>query len=500
MPARNILVIFLALVLSVICYRRAAHNRYATAISEVIGEVDEYYVEEVDRRDLFEGSMRGLLRQLDPYSGFANTRQYEELLEDLDQKFGGVGIMVDVDPDSKRLMVLSPVMDSPAYRAGMRAGDLILEIDGEDTAGLNASDTVDLIRGKPGTAVELTILPLGEKETKKVKLLRAIIPVESVLGDRRLKNGAWEFFLSDHPNIGYVRLVSFGENSAEDLRKAVTSVLPNIEALIIDLRNNPGGLLEAAVGVCDLFLDEGQVVSINGRDGQLQEAFFASQGTMIPGDMPLVVLVDHYSASASEIVAACLQDYGRATVVGERTWGKGTVQSVIELEGGRSAMRLTTATYWRPSGRNIHRLKRNGESDEWGVTPDAGLEVKLDPKEFVAVLSDRRRRDVVVNRSGTQLDREAATQPSGDDKASPLANSDEATGGASANAGIDTDFAQTKEANEIVDASEANEAPDASDSSEDANSADEAPVVDRQLQRAVEFIQERLAAPTIRAA
>ncbi len=479
MPARNALIIFLAMVLSVICYRRAAHNRYATAISEVIGEVDEFYVEEVDRRDLFEGSMRGLLRQLDPYSGFANTRQYEELLEDLDQEFGGVGIMVDVDPDSKRLMVLSPVMDSPAYRAGMRAGDLILEIDGEDTSGLNASDTVDMIRGKPGTDVELTILPLGEKESKKVTLRRAIIPVESVMGDRRLSNGAWEFFLADHPNIGFVRLVSFGENTPEDLRKAISSALPRIEALILDLRNNPGGLLEAAVGVCDLFLDQGQVVSINGRGGQLQEAFFASPGTVVPTDFPLVVLVDHFSASASEIVAACLQDHGRATIVGERTWGKGTVQSVIELEGGRSAMRLTTATYWRPSGRNIHRLQRDKDADEWGVTPDEGFEVKFEPKEFVAVLTDRRQRDVLVNRSGAKLDAEQGTPIKVEAK--------ESTSTAAAEA-----EAEPSEVGEDADTPR--------DAEETAPAEDNPPVIDRQLQRAVDFLLERLAAPTIRAA
>ena len=340
MPLRNISILFAALAISIICYHRSSHNRYASAIAEAMGQVDDHYVEKVDRRELFEGSMRGMVGELDQYSGFVAASQYQELMEDLDQEFGGVGIIVDVDPDTNRLMVLSPLLGTPAYEAGLRAGDLIMEIDGQDTAGLNANDTVGMIRGQPGTEVRVTVLPLGQQETREVTLVRDIIPVDSVLGDVRQEDGTWDYRLEQNPDYAYVRLIGFGEHSAEDLRTALVHVLPLTHGLILDLRGNAGGLLEAAVQICDMFLDEGVIVSIRGRGGREQYKSVASEGTVVPLAMPMVVLIDHYSASASEIVAACLQDHGRAKIVGERSWGKGTVQSLFELEGGRSAYAL----------------------------------------------------------------------------------------------------------------------------------------------------------------
>ncbi len=457
MPTRNLLVLCLSAIISLACYHTAAHNRWASTIADAIEQIESNFVEPIDQRELFEGSMDGMVKQLDQYSGYVSPDQYNQLLEDLDQEFGGVGIIVDVDPDTERLMVLSPFVGTPAYDAGIRAGDLIMAIEGKDTEGLESSDTIKMIRGKPGTDVNLTVLPFGKEEEREVTLTRAIIPVESVLGDRRKSDGTWEFFLSEHPTIGYIRITSFGENTAYDLKTAyeqVASRETETQGLIIDLRQNPGGLLESAVDVCDLFLSSGDIVSIRGRDKVLEREYKASARTTVPKQLPVVVLVDHYSASASEIVSACLQDHERAVVIGERSWGKGTVQSVLELEGGRSALRLTTATYWRPSGKNIHRLAKSKETDEWGVTPDEGYEVKYEKEEFVEVLRQRREKDVVMTRSGKVDSKD--------------------------------DEAEDNEEVAVEESADADESPE-SESEEDAG-----PVVDRQLEKAIEYINAKV--------
>jgi carboxyl-terminal processing protease len=222
-------------------------------------------------------------------------------------------------------------------------------------------------------------------------LERAIIPVESVLGDRRWDDGSWDYQLDDDPRIVYVRLVTFGENSVQEVRSALQKT--EGEAILLDLRDNAGGLLTAAVEICDQLIAGGTIVTIRGRDGRIRDHFTASPQTSVPPDVPMAVLVNNYSASASEIVAACLQDHQRAVVVGERTWGKGTVQNVVEVEGGKAALKLTTASYWRPSGDNIHRLKEDEEDDQWGVRPSAGLDVELTAEEADAVRTARRRKD-----------------------------------------------------------------------------------------------------------
>ena len=213
------------------------------------------------------------------------------------------------------------------------------------------------------------------------------------MGYRRRADGGWDYTLPDHPKIGYIWIDSFGEETAAELRDVFEATLPNIDALILDLRRNAGGLLNSAVEVCDLFISEGAIVTIKGRNGILQDTFEANDNDdLIPVDLPVAILVDHFSASAAEIFAACLQDYGRAKIVGERSWGKGTVQNVIELEGGRSAMRLTTATYWRPSGKNIHRSRQATDEEQWGVSPTEEYQVSFNEEEaeqFVRSQRDR---------------------------------------------------------------------------------------------------------------
>ncbi len=213
------------------------------------------------------------------------------------------------------------------------------------------------------------------------------------MGYQRRPDGKWAYRLPGHPEIGYIWIESFGDLTAEELERALRQALPNVRGLIFDVRENAGGLLDAAVAVCDMFLDQGQIVSVRGRDPRDTRMFSArATKTIVPVEIPIVVLADKFSASAAEIFAACLQDSQRAVVIGERTWGKGTVQNLIELEAGRSALRLTTATYWRPSGHNIHRLPDNTDKDEWGVQPNDGFEVKLSEDEFKAMVKSRRDR------------------------------------------------------------------------------------------------------------
>ncbi len=391
MPLRNLILITLTIVLSYACYHRADRNRYASPVAEAMDVITQNYLEDVDYRTLYESAMEGMAAGLDPYSGYIPPSDYGYFREQLEQEFGGIGVLIEFGRETGRPTVTSPLVDTPAARAGIRAGDVILAIDGTDTARMSFRDTIQMIRGKPGEVVKLTVLHVGEEKPVELDIERAIIPVESVLGDVLREDGNWDFHLEDEPRITYIRLVTFGENTVDELEHALLDAEP--EALVLDMRDNAGGLLNAAIGVCDLFLDEGTIVSIRGKGGEIRDHFRASPNSVLGRDVPVVVLVNHLSASASEIVAACLQDHGRAKVVGQRTWGKGTVQNVIDLEGGKAAIKLTTASYWRPSGRDIRRSPDAEESDQWGVSPDEGFEVKLTDEQANEVRQVRRDRD-----------------------------------------------------------------------------------------------------------
>jgi carboxyl-terminal processing protease len=316
------------------------------------------------------------------------------------------------------------MVGTPAYEAGVMAGDVILKIDGKATDHLRMSDAVDLIQGEPGTKVVLTVLHEGGKEPVDVPITRAIIKVQSVLGDRRKPgNKEWDFMLDRENRIGYIRLASFSKTSTAELRAAVEGLeKDDVRGLILDLRNNPGGLLRAAVEVADLFLNDGVIVSTKGRNHKDEIYRAKLQGTLLsePGrEVPMVVLINKYSASASEIVAAALQDHKRAVVAGERSYGKGSVQNVILMENDTSALKLTTASYWRPSGKNIHRFpdKKDFEAakidpDEWGVKPTPGFEVSMKDEERLAYMADRAERDVVRDKPKPPAkDKKAAGKP-----------------------------------------------------------------------------------------
>jgi carboxyl-terminal processing protease len=234
---------------------------------------------------------------------------------------------------------------------------------------------------------------------------RERIRTRSVLGDTLRPDGQWNYFVDGEPRLGYLRVTAFGEHSQDELAELLAFRDHPIDGLILDLRGNVGGLLDAAVGTSDMFISDGAIVSTRGRQGYEEYTFRATPRTTIfDPAIPLVVLVDRYSASAAEIVAACLQDHQRAVVVGQRTWGKGTVQNVIPLERNSSALKLTTASYWRPNGQNIHRGRGDTEDDDWGVRPDEGFEVVLSDEEYQAVYEQRRARDILRGEEATPPD------------------------------------------------------------------------------------------------
>jgi carboxyl-terminal processing protease len=401
MPRRNLYLLLAAAALSIACYQElgnARRSRYGRIVLSAMDRIDRRYLEKIDSETLLEGALEGMMGRLDEHSAYIGPAEYGEFRETLDQEFGGIGIEIALDPDTRQLTVVSPLVGTPAYEAGILAGDRILRIDGASTKGFTIPDASKRLRGKEGERVVLQILRHGEKEPLDIELKRAVIKVATVLGDTRGADGDWNFFLQGHDRIGYLRITLFSERTLDELKTALARLdRDGMKALILDLRNNPGGLLNAATETCDLFIESGLIVSIRGRDQRIREKFEArAEGTY--RDFPLVVLVNKYSASASEIVAACLEDHQRAQIVGERTFGKGTVQEILpleELDGQPEAIKLTTASYWRPSGKNIHRHKDAKETDDWGVLPSKGCEVKLSADEFKRVVQERQTRDQV---------------------------------------------------------------------------------------------------------
>jgi carboxyl-terminal processing protease len=308
---------------------------------------------------------------------------------------------------------MTPLPGSPAYKAGIHAGDKIVEINGKAVKDFPVDREIDtaveMLRGKPGEKIEVGVQHEGSKEVDKVSLTRELIQLDTVMGYAYDKDGKWSLMLDPDKKIGYLRLTHFTSRSAAEVREALKSLKKQgMKGLILDLRYNPGGLLESAVDICDLFVDEGLIVSTDGRNSQPRTWSAKSFGTFT--GFPIAVLVNHFSASASEIVSACLQDHHRAIVVGERSWGKGSVQDVIDLQDGKAALKLTTAAYHRPSGKNIHRWPESKDTDEWGVTPDEGYKVEFTNQDHRDWQEDRRERDILGGKEyqGTYVDKQLA--------------------------------------------------------------------------------------------
>ncbi len=311
------------------------------AFTEILERVRHDYVEPVDDRKLLESAVRGMLAGLDPHSSYLDREGYREMQVGTTGEFGGLGI--EVGQEDGFVKVISPIDDTPAARAGIRAGDLIVRIDDTPTKGLGLADSVKLMRGSVGSSVKLTVVRAGEDKPLEITLTRDVITVRSV------KSRALE------PGYGYVRITQFQSRTAGYLREQLATLKQagggRLKGLVLDLRNNPGGVLSGAVEVADAFLDSGLIVYTEGRESGSRQNFQAGAGDLIDG-VPLVVLVNGGSASASEIVAGVLQDQRRAVIMGTRTFGKGSVQTIMPLADG-TAVKLTTARYYTPSGRSI---------------------------------------------------------------------------------------------------------------------------------------------------
>jgi carboxyl-terminal processing protease len=325
--------------------------------TEVLSSVNKNYVEEVNAKALIYNSIRGMLQSLDPHSAFLPPEAYKEMQVDTKGEFGGLGIQISIKEGV--LTVIAPIEDTPAWQAGIEAGDKIIKIEDEHTKDMTLQEAVSKMRGPKGTPITISIAREGLQGLKDFTIIRDIIKIKSV------KSRVLE------ENIGYIKLSQFQERSAKDLRKALEKLGDDgITSLVLDLRNNPGGLLRSAVDITDLFLPKGKmIVYIKGRAGDRTE--YRTQGGYT-SDLPMVVLVNHGSASASEIVAGALKDWDRAVVLGVKTFGKGSVQSVMPLSDG-SGLRLTTAKYYTPNGISIQNT---------GITPD--ITVKLEPQKGLA--------------------------------------------------------------------------------------------------------------------
>lgn len=340
-------------------------------LTKVLLQIKENYVDQdkTTYKDLLYGAMRGMLQSLDAHSQFMDPDMFKDMQEDTAGAFGGLGIVIGMRDGV--LTVISPMEDTPAFRAGILAGDRIVAIDDETTEDLSLYDAVRKMRGEPGTRIRIKILRPKPHEIKDIDLVRAVIKVASVKGARMIESG-----------IGYVRVLQFNEPTAGALQEAIEDLqAQGMKALILDLRNNPGGLLSSAVEIAQKFLKKGDlVVSTKGRkDDQYK---FTSKGRHHYSDWPMVVLVNGGSASASEIVAGALQDYKRAILLGEKTFGKGSVQSVVSLDDG-AAMRLTTSKYYTPSDRCIHEI---------GILPD--IIVPMAPEQWRKVLLKQSREEL----------------------------------------------------------------------------------------------------------
>ncbi|MFN5744954.1 MAG: S41 family peptidase, partial [Methylococcaceae bacterium] len=324
--------------------------------SEVYGRIRQDYVEPVTDDKLLEDAIRGMLSGLDPHSAYLDKEQYDELKVGTTGQFGGLGI--EVGMENGFVKVIAPIDDTPAQKAGVKAGDLIIRLDDKPVKGLSLNDAVKIMRGEPGSPIVLTIVREGAEQPLKLKLVRDIIKVKSVKS-RMLEDG-----------YGYIRISSFQAKTGDSMIEAIDELKKNghLKGLVLDLRNNPGGVLNAAVAVSDAFLEEGLVVYTDGRVEDAKMRFNATPNDLLEGE-PIIVLINAGSASASEIVAGALQDHKRAIIMGEKTFGKGSVQTILPTSNG-GAVKLTTARYYTPSGRSIQAE---------GISPDVPISrVKLE--------------------------------------------------------------------------------------------------------------------------
>ena len=324
--------------------------------SEVLNKIDKEYVESINQSDVMDAAINGVLQSLDPYSAYMSPEMFDDMQTETSGQFGGLGIEVGMEHGVVK--VISPIDDTPASRAGVKAGDYIVKINDIQVQGKSLTEAVELMRGKVGSEIKITVRRRGVKKAIIFNITREIIKIESVKGSKYIDEG-----------IGYLRLTSFNENSGDQVKKKIKDFnkKSDLKGYILDLRNNPGGLLSQAIKITDFFLEDGEIVSTKGRKKSENRKWFAKKGDLTNGKT-LVILINYGSASASEIVAGALKDHKRAILVGENSYGKGSVQSIIPLRN-KGAIRLTISKYYLPSGESI---------SEVGVTPDIEIEESSD--------------------------------------------------------------------------------------------------------------------------
>jgi C-terminal peptidase prc len=367
-------------------------------------------------------SLQMMTSNLDPYTVYIDAATVRKAETELEGRFSGIGIQIRRVAAKDALMVVSPIKGSPAYRAGLKAGDLITKIEtdhdekGEKlpalkeftTQGMKTETAVKHILGDPGSKVRLTVDREGVSQPLEFEIRRGMVEVETVLGAKRKDDDSWDFYIDPDNKIAYVQLTQFGPGSFRDMEDAVRKLSKTgVKGLVLDLRDNPGGLLSTAVQISDLFVDDGLIVTIKPRVGQEQPYVGEHDGSYL--DFPMVCLVNNGSASGSEILSACLQDHKRAVIIGERSYGKGSVQNIQRFSPTNGKIKLTTATFWRPSGKNLNKSsikdydkmpKEELEKLDWGVRPDSGYVIKLDPKERFDLDVHLREREVIPRRDG----------------------------------------------------------------------------------------------------
>ena len=386
-------------------------------LADVRHEIINGFVEEPDESKMIESAVRGMIESLnDPYTAFLTPDENDLFDKHMRGVFSGIGAAVDIDLSQDRLIIVTPLEESPAWQAGVMAGDIVLEIDGEDTKGMKITECVERLTGPSGTEVTIKVRHPTDVE-EIVKIIRKRITIQTVKALRRDRNNRWDFMLDSEGQVGYVRLTQFTDNTVDDLRGALKDLkAQNARGLILDVRFNPGGLLTAAVAVSNMFLAEGQtIVSIKGRAVQ-EKVHKAEQAPVFPS-IPMVILANEASASAAEIVTGALSDNNRAKFVGMRTFGKGSVQQYRLLGDNREqiqgGLKLTNAYYYLPSGRNIHRRAGSSDADEgdkdtddgnekvWGVDPGEGFYVPMSGEQMEAMIKNRRDSDIIKKRQSS---------------------------------------------------------------------------------------------------
>jgi carboxyl-terminal processing protease len=403
MPKRNLVWLAIGVVIAVLLWKLPpAFIRQDTLLNQfgplldVRVQILKNYVEPVDDQVLLRGAIDGMLNKLDPYSEYYDETEQKQIQKVTEGQFEGIGIEVGPLPGGG-LVIVSPIEGSPAFRAGLLAGDRIVEIDGTNAESMELAEGVALITGKRGTDVTLTVLRPSTGQTLKKTITRGVITVRTVRGWARDENWEWDYLIDPEERIGYVRISRFEGPTAEQVDAVLRELLTRhrMRGLILDLRDNPGGLLPEVVDIANRFIRDGVIVSTKARNGP-EHPYIAVPERAFP-HFPMVVLVNHGSASASEILSGALKDHGRAIIVGEQTFGKGSVQELRPLENGRGALKLTTAYYYLPRGERIHGK---------GVTPDRV--VNLTPEERTRLIESQM---AVYSTSLTPTTTQAATAP-----------------------------------------------------------------------------------------